>query len=377
MFDSTLRKFLTLSHKELWLQRARLTPMAVSLHADFVARMAPEITEGCREYWQFYADLLERAYDDPDAFHINAGELEAYLDGRNANVVHRKYKSAFETQRTRTTKYARIYAQLLLALGRWGTRQGNALVLDQKEIAQMEARYGDLQDKTHPATWRDRITAMSAVGLYCAESDSNMTVTSVQYPHMLQALHAFARACPDTETYDEFNFCNCEFRQLLGYYTPTYDDVVRVLDAEDRAIIDGIHTYALEQGLKVAISTYWKVYYKHKSKTVMVIDSQSGPNSKDSCVRVWECYQNDQGAMIAALGAEAQKFFLRRLGYCTACSTSHLGAFRVYFGHRKRTCGLGGGIRVTRPSVEEAQLIRQFIDIRRIVVERYKLAKAK
>lgn len=76
---ATLQEFPSQVHHRIYLERAFLVPLEVSLQNE--EDLPADLAEGCRQYYEFLQRLLSGLYDDPLRFGLPAGAFEAFLNG--------------------------------------------------------------------------------------------------------------------------------------------------------------------------------------------------------------------------------------------------------------------------------------------------------
>jgi hypothetical protein len=367
IFEKNFTGFPTRIHRAIYNAALRLTPLDVSL-TDITD---PFLIESCRQYHAFLLSLLSDMYADPHAYGMIAGEYETYLNGRHWEAVRRIEPSKVNKHRTKKANALPSYFRFFLRIAQTGTLSdaGKSILLPTEAVAGLKAIKDGLGGFI---PYEVRVPALTRVGFIIAEkADGSATVTSENFPDMMFALSELGKSEGNTKTFGEHNFFNCEFRQIGKSYIPTYDDVMRVLPDDRRAVIDEINRMVKKLKLRASCSTYWKVNYHYKGKHIMCIgtDSYEGFNGKLSpwCnsvnVRVNGSHRQEYLQNAAAHGAEFVKYFHGHLPFCRACSKGHIGAVYHVLGKTTRLC-CGPSFRVEDPSAGELDYIRKFIELR-------------
>jgi hypothetical protein len=188
---------------------------------------------------------------------------------------------------------------------------------------------------------------------------------------MLAAIRAMALASRSVKTFGEDNFRYCEFRMLFGKSMPTYPDVFAPLDDTHRFLCDQVHAYLISVKAIPSCTTLWKVDYKYKGSQLAQISTEGS----EMHIMITGAYHWDNPALIndrlAKLEFKEQRFALKNLRYCTACSTAHgLGAFFTVLGQRKRLCsGIHFLIR-HRCTAEDFPVIKKLLDVRVDIIDK-------
>lgn len=363
-FTKDFTGFPTRIHRAIYAAALRLTPLEISL----AGMDDPNLAESCRQYHAFVLDLLSDMYADPQAYGMDAGEYEAFLDGRAWSVAEHQETSKSKALRGKEGNALPSYLRFLKIIGTCGELERAGLVFPAKDLAWLKNPKG--YDGVIP--YKTRVDALRRVGLAIGENpDGTATVTSGAHPAMLPALSALAKSTGNTKTFGENNFFHCEFRQLRGSYIPTYEDVVLVLPDDRRAAIDAVRAMAERLKLRPSCSTYWKVNFHYKSKHVMMISTDNcvghhgteSPWCNSVMVRVGGSKRPEYLQNVEAQGEAFVRYFRRHLQYCRACSTGHIGGMHQVLGKTVRLCG-GPGYQVMDPGPEDLKYIRTYLELR-------------
>lgn len=365
---------------QLRLIQARRTPLAVSIEH------APEaLAEGCRAFYDFMEGLLADMLADPEAYGMNPGALEAHLAGRPYNLVQRQQPSKTKRLRSQSDDGFDTYARFLLALGQEGELAEAGLRLSRETWTAVRQRF----DRAHSGKginndnripFPARLAALERAGLRWGEDAGAMQIACPDHPAMFPAWQTLARSAldPRVKPFGQEGFKAVDFRQAFSGHKPDYADVMRPLPEPARAAADALDAGLSARRCARACETFWKVNYRYRGEQVAQLSQdEQGLRVRVNGVYSWED-QDGFNALLAAQDPAFQRFVLRHLCYCTACSTNHLGRFVQVLGYKKRVCGGGAiDIRVLNPSAEQLSQIERFIDLRLEMIDRRKAAERK
>ena len=362
-FAQELTVFPSAVHRSIYFDARGLTPLARSLPgvAD------PALRASCEAYHRFTLDMLSDMYDDPEAYHLPAMELEKYLDGGKLNGVKQKRPARTKDILARTRNAVHGYRVLLCMLALAGTPRGDALAVSQRDIPAISKR---VNSAVSPIPLEKRLEALRRFGL--VQTDDGFR--SERHPELFPAMCALSKNTGGKLSgFEFFAFCNAEFRTLKAKYKPSPEDYFEPLVRERREAALALDAIAAQNGLRPAINTFWKVDYKYKGVQVLCVNSYEG----DLDIRVTETYHWDDPALIndrlAREPTEFQRYALRHVWRCDACATTHLGRFVTVLGKRQRVCGGGViGFRWRNPSGEDIPAIERLIHLRCGIVDELK-----
>lgn len=326
------------------------------------------LAESCTQFHHFMLAMLEDMVNNAGAYGLHPGELEAFLDGRAINAMKRREPKKTEKFLAVARGAADRYQLFLYFLGAVGEPTSMGMMLT-------EEAYGAVckHSAVKKIPLETRLAALKRVGLCFGCVQGGVLVSSERYPQMFVGMCALAKASQPPNHFGAFLFCLCEFRRIAGPYVPVYEDYMHPLDAQKRAVADAIHRYALSLGLRVSVTTYWKINYLYKGKHVMCLET-SGNTLRlrvDGGPREWYLEQ------IHERGEGFIRYFLRHLNYCTACSPSHIGGLTKVFGHTKRICCWPSlSFRIQNPGMDDLENIERFIDFRCAAIQNEKKGAA-
>ena len=365
---------------QLRLIRARRTPLERSIQG------APEaLVDSCRAYYAFMDELLADMLADPAAYGMNPGALEAHLKGRPYNLAQRQQPSKTQRLRTETQDCFGTYARFLLLLGQQGELAGEGLRLSPQDWEAARQRFdralsGKGRNSDNRIPFPARLAALERAGLRWREAEGAMQITCPAHPEMFPAWQALARSAldPTVEPFGQQGFKAVDFRQAFCGHKPDYADVTQPLPPQARAAADDLNAYLSFRRCYPACETFWKVNYRYRGEQVAQLSQEAqGLIVRVNGVYRWED-QEGFNALLAEQDPAFQRFVLRHLCYCTACSTTHLGRFTQVLGYKKRVCGGGAiDIRALNPTAEQLDPIKRFIDLRLEMIDRRKGAERK
>lgn len=363
-FSIELREFPSAVHHRIYDAARKITPPDISL----AGMRDASLRASCLQLHGLFMDMLSDMYESPAAYGLPVGALEAHLGGRKVNGVKRKQPS--KTKRILSETYNAVsgYQVLLCLLGKLGRPEGGRLILAPDDL---EAIAKKVNSSNSPIPLDTRMEGLGRVGLTLREG----VLTADGHPGALDGLRALATSFDKMNSFGYFAFQNLEFRNIEKPYKPTYEDYVRPLSAERRAMADALNAAALSMGLKPYCNTFWKIDYKHRSTQVLCLENADGALA----ARIPETYGWDDMRLIerrlAAEDGAFQSYILKHLWGCTGCSTSHLGGFVTLLGKRRRVCLSGGiGFRWRDPAPEDMPAIEKCLAFRRDIIDEQKAA---
>ncbi len=361
-FSQEQTTFLTQVHQGIYTAARQLTPLSRSLPGVEDAALRAS----CEQYCRFVLAMLSDMYENPEAYALPVGDMEALLNGRRIGAL--KQKEPARTERIRSHTYNAVpgYQLLLCRLGMAGVPEGDALRVSAEDMASIGKK---ANASNSPIPLDKRLSGLARVGIIW----DGERFASARFPGMFPGMCALAKAAEKTSAFGYFAFQNCEFRNIAAPYKPTCQDYFAPLTNARREMAERIHALAIANKMNPQISTFWKTDYKHKSTQAMCIDTEGG----NLCVRITETYHWDDPALIndrlLREPPEFQRYMLRHVWGCTACSSSHLGAFAVILGKRRRVCTGGGiGFRWTNPTEDDLPAICKCLALRCQIIQEVK-----
>ena len=359
-FTVELPAFLSVIHRNIYLAARRLTPLERSL-----AGVQDEALQAsCAAYHGFVLDMLSDMYENPHAYGLPAGELEALLQGKKVNALRLTNPEQTKALQWATGDSLVIYLQLLCLMGQLGTCVEPGLLLS---AAEMETVVKQVTAVHSAVSAQSALTALERVGLVW----DGVRLVSQRHPGMFAGMCALARSAQKLSGFGFFAFCNCEFRNIIKPYKPVFEDYIQPLYEESKHAAEKIRAAALALDLKPIVSSvFWKLYYKHKSEAVLTLDMENQWLS----VHVTGVYgHHDLSWMEEKLAAESpafQQYILRHLQRCVACTATHLGRHITLLGKRQRVCGGGGIAFIWRePGEEDMAAIMKCIAFRKAIID--------
>ena len=308
---------------------------------------------------------------DPEAYHLGSGQLEDFLKGSNYSAVKQPQKSKVEKIYSQTRGRLTSYDDFLYDLGRLGAYDGTRLVLDPSATQELLSIYTGKGTNHCLINLAERIQAFARQGLVITQDGEKIYASYPSYPTILSVMSRLAQAGKGVKPFGMHNFSYCDFRALIGKYTPTLEDVIRPLPPDVQKVMRTLDEYARQYRCIPSCTTYWKINYKYKSSQVMCLSVDEYDNDLGR-VRVTGVYSDKEKdallPLVASLGEEFTRYFMRHLNYCTACAGSHLGRITPIFGQNKRLCA-GIGLNVRCPKEQDIAFIQSFIAIRQQTIE--------
>ena len=127
---ATLQEFPSQVHHRIYLERAFLVPLEVSLQNE--EDLPADLAEGCRQYYEFLQRLLSGLYDDPLRFGLPAGAFEAFLNGSKPHAKKRQDPKGYDKLRSVTYSAGTTYQRFLYRFCREAALRGDQLFLEGK-----------------------------------------------------------------------------------------------------------------------------------------------------------------------------------------------------------------------------------------------------
>ena len=373
---ATLQEFPSQVHHRIYLERAFLVPLEVSLQNE--EDLPADLAEGCRQYYEFLQRLLSGLYDDPLRFGLPAGAFEAFLNGSKPHAKKRQDPKGYDKLRSVTYSAGTTYQRFLYRFCREAALRGDQLFLEGKAWEKLMHEFrGDRKQRPDDfltgVPYPLRLARLREYGLELESGEASGVLCCPGRPLMLRAMKALADAGQRVKPFDWYGIHYCEFRHLLSPCKPTFEDVVRHLDGERQRPLRAIHQYLLDHKARPSCTTFHKVDYKYRGvQAVQIgIDEFSVRSLKNQIyVRVngaywwWPDGEKLVNGQLLRRDAELQEYAQRHVNYCTGCSTSHdHGGYATILGRRKCLCG-GIDFKAFTPGMEEVSQLEKLIDIR-------------
>ena len=361
-FREELSAFPSGVHRCIYAAARGITPLDRSL----ASVEDPGMRASCEEFHGFFMDFLSDMYDHPEAYGLPVMALENFCNGKTVNGMKQKFPSKTKSILSQTRNSVNGYMVLLYMMGRLGVLSGDILSLSPDDLKEADKR---TNTSVSPIPLAVRLRALARVGLL----QEGGGFVSKRHPGMFPAMCALAKKAKKQSGFDYFAFKNAEFRNIGANYKPTYEDYFHPLIESQLKQANTLHEYAIKMGLKPTVSTFWKVEYKYKGAQVMCIGTE-GDHERKLDIRLVGTYNWDDPGLIndrlIKESPEFQKYAVRHVLRCDACSTAHLGRFVTVLGKRQRVCG-GGliGFRWNNPDDGDVEAIKQFIRLRMEIIE--------
>jgi len=118
----------TFVHELVWWEGISLTPLEMSLAG--LKTDDPALLESCESLHGFFAELLEDMYQHPDAYYLNAGEYESFLNGKSEFEARRENKKKHNNARSKCYSLTGFHQLFLMEVSRCGEVIGDRLVVN-------------------------------------------------------------------------------------------------------------------------------------------------------------------------------------------------------------------------------------------------------
>jgi hypothetical protein len=354
-------------HKKLKQLIDNVVPLSESLTDDFIREVGVDMAESCRDYYRFYTDLLRDMYENPGEHRLNAGMYESILHGRKYYGVRRSEGDA--AVKKCPTDLQRSFFLFLINIGLHGEADGDSLVMKtslyQKIVSQSVKNKAKDYLIKKPI---ERVRLLERAGLRVVDGGEWVRIVNAGYPKMFGALCALAKNTT------EGSFAACPLRAINGGLKADYSCATRVMSVDEKAIADEIIEHMKQYKIKPEYG-FNGITWSRKGKPLVFVGFKDPAAFKVPVftvtiagIHAW----NDSTYYLSAIANssdELQKYFLRHLRYCQACSPKGPceGNYYYIFGKRKRLCG--GVCNFADKGVLKCNLpyIKEMIDIRLIL----------
>ena len=383
-FDRNIREFPTMVHRDIYMTALRLTPPEVSLAE--IEKTDPALAESGREFYAFMVELLADMYNDPCLYGMKTGAYEQFVNGARYNTVKRKQPVEARVFYDQSSAELSSYLELLKSVASLCRIETGNCALSAEDFAYIKS-YAYLPDrKRERAVPIDTVIDMFArIGLeFHRNADGSVTMTNGRYPHMFSAMSALAKAVDESvkkpassslKYFFTYNWLYLEFRQIIQNYKPVYEDYVRFLPDDGRAVMAALHDMAKEYKMRETYIRPFGIEYHYKGKRVVTIwvhDAWIEPHRaqkhwiRNLTVRIWGSARPEYQQNVEKCGEDFVKYFRRHLNYCGCCNPDHVAGssgIRQVLSKNVRICSDPGGI-VKNPATEDLPYIRKYIDLR-------------
>jgi hypothetical protein len=205
----------------------------------------------------FFTILYANLYECPDLFGLPLTE-DASIEEDEPNTKDRKQA----VKRLLDKPKAMIQSGLdfLMLAGTQGRIEEQALILDGASAAIKQAKVG-----------KKFIQGFESAGLTVAIKGEIAEMSNAQFPQMMVALQALAKACAgyEDEWLGKYLFASCDFR-ALDNYQPTPMDLYRYFDGEESALVLQLHEYFDQKDYKTEVGIHapwaWVIKYQGSRK---------------------------------------------------------------------------------------------------------------
>jgi hypothetical protein len=264
-----------------------------------------------QDLYGFFRAFYENLYRQPDLFGL---PLKAD-DCIEEDESHEKEKKAEVTARMKNSKEMIGRAlDFLIGAGVDGQRMGERLVLAQgSQLIQQTKVVGKF------------LKGLESAGLVLAPENDQVTLQNHQFPAMLPALQALARACAQYPRQQEvrFYFARCDFRALKPGYGPEAMDLYRETAGADLARLAALHEYYTGLGYHATCGVsepfFWIVQYQgdRKIKATPLMQIAYEERYRNPVRAYIKCASTARIAALLPGQSEAlQEDFMRRVNVC-------------------------------------------------------------
>lgn len=359
--------------KSIFRAALSLTPLDVSLQD--CSKFDPEMLKSCKSYHSFIVSMLQDMYDNPQRYGFRPNALEEFLDGRKINYYKQKAPSKLEPLLVETRDGVYSYYRFLYEIAANAVVSNDRLILSNDAYQNILLQFGGSTAGKGKKKSKDliipypvRIDALKHNGFILTENADAVEVSSGHFPDMLLAMHELAVSAAKIKVFGQQGFNNCEFRQIYQVYYPDFDDIIQPLTDYEREVARKFHKIARDSKMSASYKTFWKANYKYKGRQVMqlLVNGNelrvliTGTNSEAQIQCMNELLLEEDSAF--------QKYVMKYLHYCLACSSTHLGCFIHVLGRRVRVCSNSIRLVKLNPTLEDVNYFQRFIELRKKVI---------
>jgi hypothetical protein len=353
----------TFIHQLVWWDRICLTPLDDSIPG--LAQSDPALIESCKSLHGAMRELLEDMYQHPDAYYLNPGEYEAFLNGRSVIEARRENREKHNQARSKCYWLAGFHWRFLMDASRCGEVTGAGLVMRSEDYAGVVKKAAK-SPFLKGVDVNTRIAALSRAGFEVKQGGEGVVLTYPKAPEIFLAMNRLSRAGEADKTYGALNFHCCNFQQIEKAYIPDFPLVIHVLDEPAQRMAQRLNQYAARLKMTPKCYVVWKMNYSYKGQVAF----RFGVEYADYVVHVNLGLNDAELAhfekLIHAQPQEMQNFYARHLNVCKNCGyceNVNAGSRYMILGHSRRTCGFPA-LEITNPDEEQTGYIEKFIDLR-------------
>ena len=217
IFDKGQKDFPSDFHREVWWWAVGLVPPAESLTDGVKTLCGADVLAGCYEWHAYFITLTEDMYN----------HAETYAPAT-----------------------ARQYRDILEAIARSGEIQNDAIqwpLADWKQYEETKNRGKAYKSKS--ITLDYCLNNLKRTGLKYYLEKEHIFFEYPKYKKIFHTLHTFEKSPHIEKTPARHHFAHCECRQLFKSYAGNYDELLRRVSDESRAIAHAVHAHC--QQLKI------------------------------------------------------------------------------------------------------------------------------
>jgi len=324
-------------------------------------------------------------HNDPRLYDMNPGAYEDLVNGHKYGAVKRFQPDKARLFYGQSSAELSSYLGLLKEIGIRCKMQDGSCILMLEDFDYVKSyHFMPARQKEKAIPVETMISMFARMGLrFDMENHSSVTVANERYPTMFTSMSALAKAADESiknpvssslKYFFAANYDYLEFRQILQNYKPVYNDVVRSLSGDGRAMVEAIRNMAKEYKMREMYS-YFGIEYHYKGKRVMTIWTDylwlepHGTHKqwiRSINVRIWGYTRPDYQQKIVSYGEDFIHYFRRHLNYCSCCNPEHVvgqHGIRQVLGRHVRICSDPGGM-IKNPTKEDLPYIRKYIDLK-------------
>ncbi len=357
---------LTLIEKLVWWEEVCLTPLELSL--PLLNTNEAGLIANCKSLHGFMQDFLEDMRQNPQAYYLNAGEYETFLNGRSEIEARRENKEKHNQARSKCYWLVGFHQQFLMEISRRGIARADGLLVTQADYEALVRQVGKSPYLKGVDT-KTRIAALSRTGLAMVQDAGAVFLTWRKAPDLFVAMARLSRGGEKDQTFGALNFKCCNFAQIERGYRPDFAVVTRGLSPAMARRSERINQFAAQYKMSPVCYGVWKMSYAYQGLAALRFSTLYGEYEVHVNFGLNHAEMVHFERILSAQPQAVREFSLRHLNFCRNCGNCQkdrngdVGTAWTILGGKRRLCGVPS-LRIADPGEENMEMIERVIELR-------------
>jgi hypothetical protein len=312
--------------------------------------------------------LLGDMEQNPQAYYLNVGEYEAFLNGRSEIEARRENKEKHNQARSKCYWLVGFHQQFLLEISRRGMAHADGLVVSRADFEAVLRQVGK-SPYLKGVDARTRIAALGRIGLEMVQDAGSVLLSWRAAPDLFMAMAKLSRGGEQDKTFGALNFKCCNFAQIERSYRPDFAVVTHGLPAAIVRRAERINQFAARFKMAPVCYGVWKMSYAFQGLAALRFSTLYGNYEVHVNYGLNPAELEHFEKIIGAQSKAVQEFCLKHLNCCRSCGYcqknvhGEVGTPWTILGRQRRVCGFPA-LRIVDPGEEQMEMIERVIELR-------------